>query len=195
VVLRPGLVLAPAAFGGSALLRGLAAFPVFIPAIHADAVIQVVSADDVAEAVARTVLPDGPARITCELAAGRLTRLADVLVALRAWLGIAPAPVVAAPAIVGQAAGLAADALAWLGWRSPMRGAAIKQLAAGVRVQSEDAPQRLGFTPLSLEHMLDRWPSGVQERWFARLYFLKPLILATLAVFWAAFIRRRLRGS
>lgn len=34
--------------------------------------------------------------------------------------------------------------------------------------------------------MLAGWPSGVQERWFARLYFLKPLGLATLIAFWLA---------
>ena len=61
VVLRPGLVLAPTAYGGSALLRGLAAFPAVIPALAPHAVVQTVSADDVAEAVARGVHPDGPA--------------------------------------------------------------------------------------------------------------------------------------
>ena len=79
-----------------------------------------------------------------------------------------------------------ADALAGLGWRSPMRSTAIRQLAADVVVRSDDAPRLLGFSPLGLEQMLDRWPSGVQERWFARLYFLKPLTLAILAIFWGA---------
>ena len=34
--------------------------------------------------------------------------------------------------------------------------------------------------------MLAGWPSGVQERWFARLYFLKPVGLAALIGFWLA---------
>ena len=34
--------------------------------------------------------------------------------------------------------------------------------------------------------MLAGWPSGVQERWFARLYFLKPVGLVTLIGFWLA---------
>ena len=34
-ILRPGLVIAPAAYGGTALLRALAAFPGFVPAVMA----------------------------------------------------------------------------------------------------------------------------------------------------------------
>ncbi len=184
VVLRPGLVLAPAAFGGSALLRGLAAFPGVIPAVHADAVVQVVSVDDLAEAVARSVQPDGPARIACDVAASAPTRLADVLVALRAWLGLRPAIVLALPSALAATAAWIADGLAWLGWRSPMRSAAIEQLAVGLRARSDDAPRVFGFVPRGLADILAQSPSGVQERWFARLYLLKPPILATLAAFW-----------
>ena len=112
VILRPALVLAPAAYGGSALLRGLAAFPGFIPALYPDRVVQVVSAEDVAEAVARCLRPGAAARIVVDLAAAEATRLGDVLVALRAWLGLAPAPVLALPALAGRLAALAADILA-----------------------------------------------------------------------------------
>lgn len=186
VILRPGLVLAPTAYGGSALLRGLAAFPLAMPVIHADAIVQVVSVDDVAEAVAQSVRPDGPARITCDLVAGEATSLRDIVQTLRSWLGLRPAPVISLPPIVGRLTGHAADALAWLGWRSPMRNTAMAQLAAGVRGRSADAPECLGFSPRTLGDMLAQWPSGVQERWFARLYFLKPLVLAMLALFWIA---------
>ena len=184
VVLRPGLVLAPAAYGGSALLRGLAGFPGFIPAVARDAQVQVVSVDDVAEAVVRSLGPGGPARISCDLAAAEATRLDELLLALRGWLGLPPAPVVAAPGWVARLAAAAADALAWLGWRSPMRSAALQQLAAGVRGRHADAAERLGFAPRGLAEILAGWPSGVQERWFARLYFAKPAALLTLAVFW-----------
>jgi hypothetical protein len=180
VILRPGLVLAPAAYGGSALLRGLAAFPGVIPAIQADAVVQVVSVDAVAEAVARAVLPGGAAKVVCDLVAAEPTKLGELLLALRGWLGLPPAPVLSVPLALGRLGALAADGLAWLGWRSPMRSTAIAQLAAGVRGQGVDVERIFGFTP----QVLAGWPAGVQERWFARLYFLKPLVLAILALFW-----------
>jgi uncharacterized protein YbjT (DUF2867 family) len=185
VILRPGLVMAPAAFGGGALLRGLAAFPFVVPTVAADAIVQTVSVDDVAEAVVRS-LTVIPARFVCDLVSAEQSRLGDILQAIRAWLGLPPAPLLVLPRWTGSLTAAAADALAWLGWRSPMRTAAIRQLASGVAGRAEDSPERLGFTPRPLAETLAAWPSGVQERWFARLYFVKPLVLATLAGFWAA---------
>ena len=199
IIVRPGLVIAPAAYGGSALLRGLAAFPLATPAVCAAAPVQVVSVDDVTEAVARCLITATP-RFVCDLVCAEPTRLADILVTLRAWLGLPPAGVVELPGWAGTLAAAAADGLAWLGWRSPLRSTAMRQLAAGVLGRAEDAQQRLRFSPLNLSQTLARWPSGVQERWFARLYFLKPLALAILAAFWAAsgvlgFLRRDEAGS
>jgi uncharacterized protein YbjT (DUF2867 family) len=185
IILRPGLVLAPAAYGGSALLRGLAAFPGLIPALHARALVQTVSVADVAEAVSRALQQSGASRVTCDLVADGETSLADVLRALRRWLGLPERPVVELPAALGRIVAKAADALAFLGWRSPLRSAALLQLAGGVRGRAEDAERVLGFRPRSLVRTLGAWPSGVQERWFARLYFVKPLTVACLAAFWA----------
>jgi uncharacterized protein YbjT (DUF2867 family) len=185
VILRPGLVMAPAAFGGGALLRGLAAFPFVVPTVDAAAIVQTVSVDDVTEAIVRS-LTVMPARFICDLIAVEETRLSDILLAIRAWLGLPPAPLLILPPWMGSLTAAAADALAWLGWRSPMRTAAARQLASGVTGRAGDALERLGFTPRPLAETLAAWPSGVQERWFARLYFVKPMVLATLAGFWAA---------
>ena len=67
-----------------------------------------------------------------------------------------------------------------------MRRTTVEQLRMGVRADGEAAERELGFGPKSLAEMLSGWPSGVQERWFARIYFLKPLAIATLAAFWLA---------
>jgi hypothetical protein len=96
------------------------------------------------------------------------------------------APVLALPGIVAGAVAKAADALAWLGWLSPMRSAAISQLRHGVRGDPVSAAALPSVHIRSLDQLLAATPSGVQERWFARLYFLKPIGLTTLAVFWAA---------
>lgn len=185
IILRPGLVLAPAAYGGSALLRGLAALPFVIPAASPDAVIQTISVHDVAEAVVRSLTTD-PARFTCDLTSAENTGLGEVLQGLRAWLGLQPAPVIRVPSAITRLAALVADGLAWLGWRSPLRSAALDQLAAGVQGRSADAADLLSLTIGGPRETLARWPAGVQERWYARLYFLKPLIIAVLAAFWAA---------
>ena len=184
VILRPGLVFAPTAYGGTALLRGLAGFPLVSPIAYPDSLVQTTLVEDVAEAVLRAVAPDAPSRISVDLVDDQPLSLRDLVAQLRAWLGFAPAPALAVPNAVARLTALASDGLAWLGWRGPMRTASLEQLRMGVRGEAGDAARLLGFTPRSLAQGLARRPSGVQERWFARSYFLKPLILFTLFGFW-----------
>ena len=68
MILRPALVLAPAVYGSSALLRGLAGFPLVTPVAQADCRIQVVSAGDVADTVALCLAPAAP--VEADLGAG-----------------------------------------------------------------------------------------------------------------------------
>ena len=131
-ILRPGLVIAPAAYGGTALLRSLAAFPGFIPAVMARQLIQTVAVNDVAEAVSRAVTGSLPPRLSVDLVEADARSLADVLLAFRAWLGLPPARGVPMPAFLGGIAAAVADGLGLLGWRSPLRSAALAALARGV---------------------------------------------------------------
>lgn len=185
VVLRPGLIFAPAAYGGSALLRGLAAFPFVIPAVYTNSPVHVSSAMDVAEAAAHAVLPEAPTYLAIDLVAPGSHSLGDILIALRAWMGLRPAPVVSLPVLVAVVVSTVADAVAWLGWLSPLRSAALTQLRAGVR-GDPDGAGRVGVRMRALEDILAAEPSGVQERWFAKLYFLKPASIAALAIAWTA---------
>ena len=43
-----------------------------------------------------------------------------------------------------------------------------------------------GITALDVETALMREPASVQERWFARLYALKPLVFGVFGLFWIA---------
>src|SRR5882762_2157059 len=51
-ILRPGFVIAPSAYGGSALLRALAAFPIDLPAPESATPFQPVDVEDIAETIA-----------------------------------------------------------------------------------------------------------------------------------------------
>jgi len=186
LILRPGLVLAPAAYGGTALLRGLAGAPGVVALAYLASPVQVVSIDDVTEAVAGALLPTTRTGQALDLVSPEVTSLQQIIVALRAWLGLKPAPIIAAPDWLAGIAGHVADGLAVLGWRSPMRTTSIAQLAAGVTGDPGPAKAALGLEPRTLDGLLAGWPSGVQERWFARLYFIKPAALITLAAYWTA---------
>jgi uncharacterized protein YbjT (DUF2867 family) len=183
-ILRPALVLAGAVYGGSAMLRAVAAFPGVTPLIAADAKIQIVSVEDVAETVARCLAPGVPARVTWDIAHPKVHALADIVTAIRRWLGFAPRPVVRVPHLLARAIGVCADALGLLGWRSPARTTALKQLEAGVVGDPAAWIAATGITPMSLDDILARRPASVQDRWFARLYLLKPVAIFGLALFW-----------
>lgn len=185
-ILRPGLVIAPAAYGGTALLRALAAFPGFIPAVMSRQPIQTVAVTDVAEAVSRAVAGSLPPRTAVDLVEAEARPLADVLSAFRAWLGLPRAKVVPMPAIVGRLAAATADGLGLLGWRSPLRSSALAALARGVTGNAGPWNQICGHPLQPLEATLAAMSAHVQERWFARLWLAKPVIFGCLALFWLA---------
>jgi uncharacterized protein YbjT (DUF2867 family) len=182
VIVRPGLVLAQAAYGGGALLRGLAAFPLCLPLVGADARIQIVDIDDVAETVARAIAPDAPAKVVWDVAHPQIHTLADIGCAMRTWLGFRPRRVVRLPRAVTAVVTTLGDAVGWLGWRSPVSSTALAQLEAGVVGDPRSWMVATGIEPRNLDASLAARPSTVQDRWFARLYLLKPLALLTLAV-------------
>ena len=186
VILRPALVLAPAVYGGSAMLRAVAAFPGVTPLIAADSKIQIVSVEDVAETVARCLKPGAPSKVIWDLAHPQVHMLCDIVVAIRRWLGFAPRPVLRVPHLVARAIGPVADALGLLGWRSPARTTALRQLEAGVVGDPAPWIAATGIVPMSLDDILGSRPASVQDRWFARLYLLKPVAIAGLALFWFA---------
>jgi uncharacterized protein YbjT (DUF2867 family) len=181
VIVRPGLVLAPAAHGGSALLRGLAAFPLCLPLVGGDARIQIVDIDDVAETVARAVASAAPAKAVWDVAHPQVHTLADIVRAVRAWLGFRPRRVARMPRTLATFVAWLGDAAGWLGWRSPISSTGLAQLEAGVVGDSRPWMTATGIEPRGLDAALAAHAAGIQDRWFARLYLLKPLALFTLA--------------
>ncbi|MFN3537800.1 MAG: SDR family oxidoreductase [Brevundimonas sp.] len=184
IILRPGLVLAPTAYGGSALLRALAAFPFAIPAAWPERVVQVIGMTDLGRAVEAALRPDAPRSLIVDVLHEERLPLGDLLRRLRRWLGHAPAPVLTVPGGLARLSGRGADALGWLGWRSPMRTASLAQLRMGVTGDGVAAERHLGVAPGSLDAILNAGPAGVQDRWFAGLYLMKPALIGILAVFW-----------
>src|SRR5258705_1709390 len=57
-ILRPGFVIAPSAYGGSAMLRALAAFPIDLPKAESATPFQPVAVEDIAATIAWLAGPD-----------------------------------------------------------------------------------------------------------------------------------------
>jgi uncharacterized protein YbjT (DUF2867 family) len=182
-IFRPGLVLAPSAYGGTAMLRMLAAVPIVQPLALGDAQVQTVSLHDVANTVSAAVNGTIPAGITADIVEDTAHSLKDVIAAMRAWLGFQPARfTVSLPTVLVTTSSKVADALSHLGWRSPLRSTAIAVLNDGVRGDPNDALPPI--TPL--QTTLANMPARAEDRLFSRMLLLMPLIVASLVIFWAA---------
>ena len=184
VILRPTLVLSPEAYGGTALLRAVAACPVILPVVFPEAQVQTVHVDDVADAAvaaARGEIPSGTIADLTEAGMNRFGGLADQM---RLWLGL-PAPLwrPVVPTVVVSGLGRVADVLGHPGWRSPLRTAALKVLREGI-IGDPDPWQRADGRPCKgRKETLAQRPATRQEWLFARVYVGLPVAIGTLAIF------------
>jgi uncharacterized protein YbjT (DUF2867 family) len=185
VILRPSVVLGRPVFGASALMRGLAALPI-APSMPDTGLLQVVRLEDVVETVVFFLAPEAPARLVVDLAGPEALRMDDVVAMYRRWLGWKPARRMVLPQ--GPAALLyrLGDVASWLGWRPPVRTNARLEMTRGAVGDPARWTEITGIRPTSLQSALDAEAAGVQEKWFAGLYILKPVIFVVLAAFWLA---------
>jgi hypothetical protein len=79
---------------------------------------------------------------------------------------------------------LAGDVAGRLGWRPPIRSTALREMRRGAAGDPAPWSRAIGIEPQSLGEALAMEPASVQDRWFARLYFLKPLIFLVFGLFW-----------
>jgi uncharacterized protein YbjT (DUF2867 family) len=186
VILRPAVVIGRNAYGGSALLRGLAAIPGRTPLVHGDTPMQFVALGDVTEAIRDAVAGRIAPGSDLALGSPEILTLGEAVALHKAWLGLPPAPTVAVPDFVARLVSSVADILGRLGWRSPLRSTAMEIAAGGVINTSLSARTPAGKPLKSLQDALSAEPAGVQDIWFARLYFLKPAMIAVLSLFWLA---------
>lgn len=185
VILRPAVVLGRSVFGASALFRGLSALP-FLPVMPDTGRLQVVSLDDVVETVVRLLPPQAPSRVSLELVGPEALTMTDVIARYRAWHGWKPART---RRLSGASATLlykAGDVAARLGWRPPVRSTARQEMVHGATGDPSTWTRLTGLAPKTLDATLSTTPASVQDRWFAKLYFLKPVLFVVLVTFWLA---------
>jgi len=183
VILKPGLVIGRNAYGGTALLRMLAAFPAVSPLVHGESRIQTVAVDDVVDAVRRA--------LRGEIASGGYDLvepaghgLRALVAALRAWLGLAPVKTLALPAWCAAPVAFAADFAGLLGWRSALRSTAMRVMSEGVAGDPEPWRRATGRSLKSLEETFAAMPATAQDRAFARASLALPIMICALALFW-----------
>ena len=180
-ILRPSLVYGPDSYGGTSLLRAIAATPLFLPLvgdgsqffrpIHVADLARTVSACLEKPDLSRQVLyPCGPAAWT----------LKELLSRHRAWLGLAPAPFWRVPDVL-------AGTVAWLGDRfgyGAINSTTLIQLGHGDESDYERFQAASGLNCRRLDEALTAAPAAARDLWHARLYLSRPLIRVTLMALW-----------
>jgi uncharacterized protein YbjT (DUF2867 family) len=183
VILRPSVVVGRAAYGGTALLRGLAALPVTLEFPDVGP-LQVVQLDELVATIVALSRPGAAARIALDVVGPERLPFSVVVDTFRHWLRLPPAPRWRVPRFLAAVSYRLGDFARVLGWRSPVGSVARRELARGAVGDPTAWQIVVGAQPTPLAAALAREPASVQERRFARLYFLKPVVIAVLALFW-----------
>jgi uncharacterized protein YbjT (DUF2867 family) len=187
-ILRPGFVIAPSAYGGSAMLRALAALPLQLPADLSVTPFQPVAAEDVAATIAwlagRDIADAAAAAVTWDLMQPQPVTLGGVIEQFRGSFGTTEMPRIALPTLLLDLGSKLGDLVSRLGWMPPMRTTAIAELRRGVTGDPHPWMAATGIVPKTLAQMLRA--ATIQDKWFARLFLMKALVIASLALFWTA---------
>lgn len=184
-ILRPGFVVAPAAYGGSAMLRALAALPLDLPAAERTAPFQPVAVEDIAATIAWLAARD-PAEarmVTWDLMQPQAITLGGVIANFRHAFGTQDWPRTALPPFLLDLGCRLGDLASWLGWMPPVRTTAMAELRRGVTGDPAAWMAATGIAPKSIGQMVGR-TATIQDKWFARLFLLKALVIASLVLFW-----------
>jgi uncharacterized protein YbjT (DUF2867 family) len=184
VILRPSVVIGRPAFGASALMRGLAALPV-IPIMPNTGQLQIVLLEDVVRTVEHFLKPGAPSRQIVELAGPDRYSFAEVVSLIRRWCRWRPAREIRLPQFLTNILYRLGDLISLLGWRPPVRTTARLEIVRGAVGDVADM-ERLNVRPKSLRDFFAAEPASVQERWFARMYLLKPITFIVLCLFWVS---------
>ncbi|VXB31415.1 SDR family oxidoreductase [Brevundimonas sp. G8] len=184
LILRPSLVVDRAAFGGTGLIRALAAFPLFSPVVGGDQTFRPIPLGDLSAAVVAALKPAAPSRQSFDMPGPEPVTMVETVRLYRGWMGLSPAPVVRVPRALASPALAIGDLLGRLGWSSPIRTTAIKQMDHDVSGHDSGWAQALGVSSRGFTRFLADTPASVQDVWHARLWFVRPVSIVTLGLFW-----------
>lgn len=180
-VLRPAVVVGDGSYGGTSLLRALAACPFLTPLPgDGETPVDVIHKDDLAAGILGLLHGNGGMHEILEPAApGRLS-LRDLIARYRRWLGLGDHPM---PVLPGWLAGAFAR-LGDLCRLDPITSTALQQFRARLTGNAQRFAETSGHRSRPLEQWLADRPAESQDLWHARLYLLRPAIRFALLALW-----------
>ncbi|PHR57752.1 MAG: NAD-dependent dehydratase [Robiginitomaculum sp.] len=184
VILEPSLVLGRKVYGGSALIRTLAAMPGFVPMVYGDTKFQPVMMDDLTHIIVLFLRDAVPTKIQVEIAGPDQLSLREILAQTRIWLGFGPARFVEFPPWMAAPLFVLGDFLGKLGIRDALRSTAKAQMQFDVGGDPNQIKQQLDYTTGSMADWFAAHPANAADRLQARLGWAKPASRVILALYW-----------
>jgi hypothetical protein len=141
--------------------------------------------EDLALAVLAFVSGKVPSGTECDLVEEQAHSLKELISAHRAWLGFKPAySFVHFPDWFVRGTSLVANFLGWLGWRSPLRSSAMQVMSEDILGDADPWKTINGVQVRSLNDTFKSMTAQVEDRLFARMSLLMPLMVGVLSLFW-----------
>jgi hypothetical protein len=170
------------------MLRALAAFPLQLPADEAATPFQPVAVEDVAATIAwlatRDVDDAATRAVIWDLMQPQSVTLSGVIEQFRWSFGTSRWPLMTLPAFLLDLGAKLGDLINYLGWMPPLRSTAIAELRRGVTGDPTSWMAATGIVPKTIAQAVGGRAATVQDKWFARLFLVKALVIASLALFW-----------
>ena len=110
--------------------------------------------------------------------------LGNVIDQFRWSFGTSGMPRITLPGFLLNLGAKTGDLANRLGWMPPMRSTAIAELRRGVSGDPASWMAATGIAPKTLAQAVGGHAATIQDKWFARLFLVKALVIASLAAFW-----------
>jgi uncharacterized protein YbjT (DUF2867 family) len=180
-LLRPSLVYGAGSGGGTSAIRGLAGFPLMTPLPgNGQQQFSPIHAEDLAECICRVLENRQLRRLVLAPAGPETLPLRAIITKTRRWLGFAAVPAIGIPLALIRPMAKIGD---WIG-AGPIRTTSLQQMAYGNAADGASFATAIGFAARSMDQAFRLAPAHVQDRWHARLWFLKPALGAVLGLMW-----------
>lgn len=181
IIVQPSVVYGP---GGksTALFMAMAAMPI-IPLIgDGSQKLQPIYIDDLTDVIVKLIEESRYKQMRLAAVGSEPVTFAEMLAAFREWLGLKKTVYIRTPLSLVRLA-------AWFGnfiGGSPMNSEALDMLMRGNVGNPTSFIQVAGVKPKNLKQALSFTPSQQSDRWYARLYFIKPVLRLSIGLVWIA---------
>lgn len=180
-LLRPSLVYGTGSGGGTSVIRGLAGFPWVTPLPGSGKqLFSPIHGEDLAECICRVLETRALRRQALSPVGPETLTLREIVAKTRRWLGFPRRPFLRVPLFLIRPLARLGD---WIS-AGPIRTTSLQQMAYGNEGNGDSFAAAIGFAPRSMDQAFQQAPAYVQDRWHARLWFLRPALTVTLAMTW-----------